>query len=375
MIPLLRGRAVRLTGQAVALGVLVVGTAAFVSQHKQIDLVVDGKATRVSTFAGDVDGLLAAQRISLKGHDTISPAQDAALADGTRVVVTRARVLDLTVDGVHRRVWTTAATVEGALSDLGIDVRNASVTPAGTGALPAKGARLTVSTAKTVHLAADGRQKTLVTTARTVGDLLRTEHLSVGPSDLLSVPASAPLVDDLVVRLARVTEGTLTTTSVLPFATTETQDPSLYRDEKKVLDPGSSGQKVVVVRRTLVDGQEIGRRTVSESVATQPVARVVAVGTKERPAPPPAASGTVPSSGGLNWSALAQCESGGNPASVSSNGLYYGLYQFSVSTWRAVGGSGLPSQASAAEQTQRAQTLYQRGGAGQWPVCGARLTR
>lgn len=70
---------------------------------------------------------------------------------------------------------------------------------------------------------------------------------------------------------------------------------------------------------------------------------------------------------------LAQCESGGNPHTVSPNGTYYGLYQFSVATWHAVGGSGVPSQASSGEQTNRAQILYERGGAGQWPVCGRRL--
>ncbi|WP_415735803.1 transglycosylase family protein, partial [Lacicoccus alkaliphilus] len=78
-------------------------------------------------------------------------------------------------------------------------------------------------------------------------------------------------------------------------------------------------------------------------------------------------------SGGQNWGALAACESGGDASIVSSNGLYHGLYQFDVQTWQSVGGSGLPSQASAAEQTQRAQALYADRGAQPWPVCGARL--
>ena len=78
-------------------------------------------------------------------------------------------------------------------------------------------------------------------------------------------------------------------------------------------------------------------------------------------------------SGGQNWGALAACESGGDASIVSANGLYHGLYQFDVQTWRSVGGSGLPSQASAAEQTQRAQALYADRGAQPWPVCGARL--
>jgi hypothetical protein len=50
--------------------------------------------------------------------------------------------------------------------------------------------------------------------------------------------------------------------------------------------------------------------------------------------------------------------------------MYHGKYQFSVATWAAVGGSGLPSQAPEAEQDMRAALLYERSGPGQWPVCG-----
>ena len=78
-------------------------------------------------------------------------------------------------------------------------------------------------------------------------------------------------------------------------------------------------------------------------------------------------------SDGNNWGALAKCESGGNPNVVSSNGLYHGLYQFDAQTWQSVGGSGVASQASAAEQTQRAKILYSQRGSQPWPVCGRNL--
>jgi hypothetical protein len=76
---------------------------------------------------------------------------------------------------------------------------------------------------------------------------------------------------------------------------------------------------------------------------------------------------------GLNWEALAACESGGSPTIVSSNGLWYGLYQFTVGTWQGVGGVGLPTEASVEEQTKRAQILYKQAGDGPWPVCGVHL--
>lgn len=68
--------------------------------------------------------------------------------------------------------------------------------------------------------------------------------------------------------------------------------------------------------------------------------------------------------------AIGDCESGGDPKIVSSSGLYYGKYQFSPDTWESVGGKGLPSEASEAEQDYRAALLYTRSGPSQWPVCG-----
>lgn len=67
---------------------------------------------------------------------------------------------------------------------------------------------------------------------------------------------------------------------------------------------------------------------------------------------------------------IAQCESGSNPAAVSSNGLYRGKYQFDYGTWASVGGSGDPAAASEAEQDKRAAILYAQRGAAPWPVCG-----
>lgn len=72
----------------------------------------------------------------------------------------------------------------------------------------------------------------------------------------------------------------------------------------------------------------------------------------------------------LNWTALARCESGGNPRAVSKSGKYRGLYQFDLRTWRSVGGVGDPIDASRAEQTRRAQLLYNARGRAPWPYCG-----
>ena len=67
---------------------------------------------------------------------------------------------------------------------------------------------------------------------------------------------------------------------------------------------------------------------------------------------------------------IAACESHNNPRAVSGGGIYRGLYQFSFSTWRVVGGYGDPAAAPRSEQTWRAWLLLSRHGSGHWPVCG-----
>lgn len=75
----------------------------------------------------------------------------------------------------------------------------------------------------------------------------------------------------------------------------------------------------------------------------------------------------------LDWDALAQCLSSGDPEAVSADQQHHGLYQFSVEVWESVGGSGLPSEAPPAEQLERAKALYEKFGPGQWPTCANHL--
>ena len=73
----------------------------------------------------------------------------------------------------------------------------------------------------------------------------------------------------------------------------------------------------------------------------------------------------------VNWDAVAACESGGNWAIATGNG-YYGGLQFSPATWSANGGTGMPNQASRAEQIRVAENVLRTQGIGAWPVCGRR---
>ncbi|HYB85829.1 MAG TPA: transglycosylase family protein [Streptosporangiaceae bacterium] len=61
-----------------------------------------------------------------------------------------------------------------------------------------------------------------------------------------------------------------------------------------------------------------------------------------------------------------QAESGGNPSAVNASSGAGGLYGFLPSTWQALGHSGLPENASVAEQNQAFQQEYAQGGTSAW---------
>lgn len=65
---------------------------------------------------------------------------------------------------------------------------------------------------------------------------------------------------------------------------------------------------------------------------------------------------------------IAQCESGGRWHINTGNGFYGGL-QFTLTSWRAVGGTGYPHWATPLEQKYRAVLLSRIQGWGAWPVC------
>jgi hypothetical protein len=140
---------------------------------------------------------------------------------------------------------------------------------------------------------------------------------------------------------------------------------------------------------TVTPNDRIELDTAEATVADELAAAVTARFELEAVAPPepepaPAASGAgaggdVPISGPTplsTWEAVARCESGygGEPDwTINTGNGYYGGLQFNLDSWRWVGGSGYPHEASKAEQIARAEILLERQGWRAWPACSRAL--
>lgn len=365
-----------LLAAGLALVALLGTSTAWVLSGKTVTLTVDGTSRSVSLHGDTVADVLRAEKLTAGPHDLLAPAADRKIADGSTVALRRGRELQLVIDGVARSVWVTAGDVDGALQEIGLRAEGAALSASRSRPIGLDGLALDVRLPKQVSVTADGVTTPRTTTAATVGDLLAEAGVTVRPTDAVDVPVATTVTEGLLVKVTRNDTREVVEDVPVSVPTVTTPDPAALVGTQRVTAPGRPGTDRRTFAVTLVDGVETGRTLVSTVRTAEPVARQVAVGSKPKPAPVPAAAPTVPTGGGgsgLNWAALARCESGGNPRAVSGNGLYYGLYQFSLSTWASVGGSGSPASASPAEQTARAQILYSRSGRSPWPTCGRYL--
>jgi len=384
--------------QGAALVALLGSASAWSMTARTVTVSVDGASRAVTTHGGTVAEVLSAAHVSVGAHDLLAPARETSVEDGGRVVLRHGRQLQLTVDGSRRTVWVTAASVAGALDQLGLPSGGARLSADRSREIPLNGFALDVRTLKAVSVLYLGRRLPVSTTGLTVGDALRDAKLAVAPSDALRPPAAGTLHDGEAITVTRVEGRTAVEPADVPFGTEQQSDPGSYTGTTRVLFPGQVGVLERTYALTYTDQRLTAKRLVSEAQTVAPRNRIIGVGSLDLPVPAPvpaatasaaaqpapaaaapaaaptaAASSSGTSSGGLNWDALANCESGGNPRAVSPGGDYRGLYQFSIGTWQGVGGSGDPIDASPGEQTNRASILYSRTGRSSWPVCGKYL--
>jgi uncharacterized protein YabE (DUF348 family) len=361
-----RARPTALALHGVVLVALIAGPLAYVTADKAVTLDINGSSRLVRTYSSTVGEVLAEQGVKVSPRDEVSPPATAGVRDGLHVAVVSAREVSLVVDGVPRQIWTTAQTVAELARQLGSRFDAAYLSVSRSARIPLTGIDLTVRTPKALTVRAMGRTAVIVSTEATWEQALAVAGYTLGPLDILSVPATSAPQDGQSVVITRVSQRVILKTVLIPFAVQRVSDAALYLGTSRVRQPGSAGKILETWRYTLHDGKSVVGALLSRRTLSTPVVEVIAVGTKARPVAPPPRTSVAD----LNWAALADCESGGNPRSVGGHGQYFGLYQFSLGAWHGVGGVGSPIDASASEQTYRAQLLYLRSGAGVWPYCG-----
>jgi uncharacterized protein YabE (DUF348 family) len=275
-----RSRRLRLGAQVLALTLVAGATTAFAGLHKTVTVEVDGDTVEVTAFGRTVGQVLAAGDITVGDQDLVAPGLEEAVGDGAQIVVRHGRELAVEVDGEERTVWTTALTVGEAVEGLGLRDDQTMLSASRSASLTREDV-LRVSTQKTLHLAVDGQVIDGVTSAGTVRDALREIGLVLNEGDRVSVPLDATATDGLVVLVTRAATAGETVTEVVPFEEQEVEDPALAKGTRKVETAGRAGVRTTTYSTATVGGAVVDRQVVASAVTVPPVNQVVKVGTME----------------------------------------------------------------------------------------------
>lgn len=128
------------------------------------------------------------------------------------------------------------------------------------------------------------------TTYKKVEDILKELNITLGEKDEVTPGLNKEVATVDTIKIARTGKTTETKKEVIKFETKEEKDDSKYVDEKVTKVEGKNGEKEVTYNVVKEKGKEVSREVASEKVITEATAKVVVVGTKQRPAAQQAAA-------------------------------------------------------------------------------------
>jgi uncharacterized protein YabE (DUF348 family) len=339
-----------------------------VVDHKTVTLTVDGASVQVSTMKSHVIDVVNEYGLDVGARDDLYPAGDQAVHQSDTIVLRRSRPLQISLDGRDsRQVWTTASTVQDALSQLSMTDTAPAAASRGT-RVPLEGMSLPVLSPRTVQINDGGVVRTVKLAAANVAGLLEAAGVPLLQSDSVVPAATSPVIEGMQIQVTRIRVEKIVQRMPLLPVDKQIPDVTMNMSRRVVEQPGIPGTQDVTFAVASVNGVESGRLPVANVVIAPAQPGVVRVGAKPGTEVPPV-------SNGATWDALSRCEAGGNWAINTGNGFYGGV-QFDQNTWERSGGGRYAARADLAtreEQIAIAEVTRARQGWGAWPVCGARL--
>ncbi len=145
-----------------------------------------------------------------------------------------------------------------------------------------QGAIVSIARAPHFELIVGGKKQIVRSWKKTVRELLKEKKITLGAKDKVLPSLNALLKDGMRIEVIRVGERMEKEEIVLPFEVIYRPDANLFKGEKRVLQEGRKGKKVIVWRVISENGKDVRREKISERIEQAPLDRIVVYGTKPR---------------------------------------------------------------------------------------------
>lgn len=304
-----------------------------------MSIYAGGEKKVVSTDLTTVRDALSKADITLAPGDLVEPGLDTAIPDGSFNVNVYTALPYRIVDG-QKSVLTRSAARSPRLiaQQAGVEVYEQDgvqikpiddMAEAGT-----VGQDIVIERATMAVVTVDGQDLELRSRGNTVGQLLKDNGIQLSSSDKVSPDATTTLQAGMKIEVSRVRVNVETVDEVVEAPVEQVSDASQLRGYKKVKTEGSDGLRRVSYIVTYANGKVANKKEVKSEVVSQPTTRVEIVGTKMMFASDAIQLGYEMAAArgwtGDNWDALYKLwmkESGWNPNSVNRSSGACGIPQ------------------------------------------------
>lgn len=177
-------------------------------------------------------------------------------------------------------VRTSAKTIGQALEEIGVQLNPGDVLDPDQDTELYDGLEINITRAISVKILADGRTFDILTTKRTVGDMLELAGLKLAVNDKIEPQVDKELSNGGVIKITRVTEGFVEQDEVLPYRSIKKDNPQMDSGFSRILSEGREGLKRITYKVVYEDGVEKSREIYKEQIVKSPQDRIVEYGTR-----------------------------------------------------------------------------------------------
>lgn len=273
-----------ITALVVMMAICIGSVITVMAQTVEVTIVDNGEQTSVSMMDPSEESVLktAVERQLVEPVD--GDDQVVFNEEDNTLTIRRGLTAEVAADGTTRTVKLYYGdTIAEAVEESGFTLEENDVLSVDADTILREDAEVSITRYYHVTLAHDGEEQTLLVKEGDVASALEAANLTLGKEDYTDVPLDQALTEGLVVTVSRVTYEETQETEAVAYSTKEEKTDSLYEGETKVKTEGVKGERTIVYRNKMVNGKVVETEEISNEVTTEPVDKVVLVGTKKKP--------------------------------------------------------------------------------------------
>lgn len=243
--------------------------------HVDVTIEVNGVSRPFSTFAADVDAVLANAGVHIRSVDKVAPARNSTVSDGMTIVVRHAQTLDVDINGKTTSITTTARSVQDVLKELS---SYGSVQAAANRSqerdilLPL----LTHEQDVMVYFG-DKTQSVRLLPGQDIRKRLIAEGIPIAPLDRVRARIEN---GHFTIDVQTVVRGLVKTTEAIDFTERTEQSDQYFVGESVVSHPGVKGVKTIDLWQESINGQVVHSSRLAESVTAAAQEQIRLTGSK-----------------------------------------------------------------------------------------------